>query len=121
VERVGQRIEKPASIYPRAARTVRKLSFVNVRTATSLYSTPLLQQAQAGQGDEAFERLLYERLDATLGESLSALFEALPQPDPKKIAAANSGNPAPRVRTRQKPSSCGLEFVAVRTLTKIKI
>jgi Fic family protein len=36
-------------------------------------------QAQAGQGPEAFNRLLYERLDATLGEHLSALREALPQ------------------------------------------
>lgn len=43
-----------------------------------------LQQAQAGQGDEAFRHLLYERLDATLGEYLSALGEALPQPDPTR-------------------------------------
>jgi Fic family protein len=41
-----------------------------------------LQQAQAGQGDEAFRHLLYERLDATLGEYLSASREALPQTDP---------------------------------------
>jgi len=32
-----------------------------------------LQQAQAGQGTESFSRLLYKRLDATLGEYLSAL------------------------------------------------
>jgi Fic family protein len=37
-----------------------------------------LQEAQAGQGAESFDRLLYERLDATLGEYLSALKEALP-------------------------------------------
>jgi Fic family protein len=42
-----------------------------------------LQQSQAGQGKESFERLLYERLDATLEEYLSALKEALPpQPGP---------------------------------------
>lgn len=38
-----------------------------------------LQESQAGRGDEAFRRLLYERLDATLAEYLSALREALPQ------------------------------------------
>jgi Fic family protein len=32
-----------------------------------------LQQAQAGQGSEAFDNLLYERLNATLGEYLSTL------------------------------------------------
>jgi Fic family protein len=32
-----------------------------------------LQQAQAGQGSESFDHLLYERLDATLSEYLSAL------------------------------------------------
>jgi Fic family protein len=37
-----------------------------------------LQQAQAGQGDEAFRHLLHQRLDATLGEHLSALQEAIP-------------------------------------------
>lgn len=39
-----------------------------------------LQQAQAGKGTEAFDRLLYERLDATLEEYLSAAKEALSQP-----------------------------------------
>jgi Fic family protein len=39
-----------------------------------------LQQAQAGGGTEAFDRLLYERLDATLGEYVSALRQALPAP-----------------------------------------
>ncbi len=35
-----------------------------------------LQQAQAGQGVEAFDHFLYERLDATLAEYLSAAREA---------------------------------------------
>lgn len=39
-----------------------------------------LQQDQAGRGAEAFNRLLYQRLDAALGESLSALRQALPAP-----------------------------------------
>jgi Fic family protein len=39
-----------------------------------------LQKAQAGDGPAAFDRLLYERLDTTLGEYLSALQEALPEP-----------------------------------------
>jgi Fic family protein len=36
-----------------------------------------LQEARAGHGSARFDRLLQERLDATLGESLSALQEAL--------------------------------------------
>lgn len=46
-----------------------------------------LQHAQAGRGSEPFEKLLYERLDATLGESLNALQEALTtptEPDPPR-------------------------------------
>jgi Fic family protein len=39
-----------------------------------------LQDAQAGRGTEPFDKLLYERLDATLGEYLSALQEALTAP-----------------------------------------
>ena len=39
-----------------------------------------LQQAQSGGGTEAFDRLLYERLDATLGEYISASRQALPAP-----------------------------------------
>jgi Fic family protein len=50
-----------------------------------------LQEAQAGRGSEKFDRLLYERLDATLGESLSALRQALPAP------------PTPRATPRDKP------------------
>jgi hypothetical protein len=37
-----------------------------------------LQRAQAGGGTEAFDRPLYERLDATLGEYISASRQALP-------------------------------------------
>ena len=39
-----------------------------------------LQEAQAGHGSERFDRLLYERLDAALGEALTALQEALTAP-----------------------------------------
>lgn len=39
-----------------------------------------LQQAQAGRGADAFNRLLYERLDTTLGEYVSAAREALSPP-----------------------------------------
>jgi len=42
-----------------------------------------LQRAQAGQGSESFDDLLYERLDATLGEYLSALQEEARPPEPK--------------------------------------
>ena len=42
-----------------------------------------LQRAQAGQGSESFDNLLYQRLDATLGEYLSALQEAARPPEPK--------------------------------------
>jgi len=38
-----------------------------------------LQQAQDGQGGEAFDRFLYERLDATLDEYLGAARQALPE------------------------------------------
>lgn len=40
-----------------------------------------LQRSQAGQGSEDFDNLLYERLDATLGEYLLALQEAQPPAD----------------------------------------
>jgi len=43
-----------------------------------------LQDAQAGRGAEPFDKLLYARLDAALGESLSALQEALTAPTPPK-------------------------------------
>ena len=37
-----------------------------------------LQQSQAGQGSDSFDHLRYERLDAALGEYLSALQKARP-------------------------------------------
>jgi Fic family protein len=40
-----------------------------------------LQLHQSGQGGEEFDRLLYGRLDVTLGETLSALRDALPPPE----------------------------------------
>ena len=52
---------------------------IAVRTEDRLAYLRALQESQAGRGDEAFGRLLYERLDATLAEYLSALREALPQ------------------------------------------
>lgn len=48
---------------------------VAVRPEDRLDYIRSLQQAQAGQGTESFSRLLYSRLDATLGEYLSALEE----------------------------------------------
>lgn len=39
-----------------------------------------LQRAQGGDGGGEFDRLLYERLDVTLGDYLSALREAVPSP-----------------------------------------
>lgn len=53
-----------------------------------------LQQEQAGRGAAAFDRLLYARLDATLGESLSALRQALPAPA-TPAARARGDKPAP--------------------------
>jgi Fic family protein len=60
---------------------------VAVRPADRPAYIDALQQAQAGQGDAAFNRLLYERLDATLGEYLEALRAALPAAG----AAASAG------------------------------
>jgi len=51
---------------------------VAVRPEDRLDYIRSLQQAQAGQGTESFNGLLYKRLDATLEEYLSAL-EAEPQ------------------------------------------
>jgi Fic family protein len=51
---------------PIAVRPVDRLSYVRA-----------LQQSQAGHGNEGFIMLLYERLDATLEEYVSALSEAL--------------------------------------------
>jgi Fic family protein len=47
-----------------------------------------LQEAQAGRGSARFDRLLYERLDATLGEYLSAAKEIHPvRAEPKNSRA----------------------------------
>lgn len=54
---------------------------VSVRPRDRAAYIDSLQQAQCGQGHGAFERLLYERLDATLGEYVSASREALLQPN----------------------------------------
>ncbi len=57
---------------------------VAVRPEDRLAYLRALQHAQAGGGDDAFKILLCERLDATLGEHLSALKEALtPTPPPR--------------------------------------
>jgi hypothetical protein len=37
-----------------------------------------LQAHQAGQGSEAFDRLMLQRLDATLDETIAALRQAIP-------------------------------------------
>jgi Fic family protein len=41
-----------------------------------------LHALEAGQGSDAFHRLLYQRLDATLDESLAAVRDALPRGSP---------------------------------------
>ncbi|HTV29820.1 MAG TPA: Fic family protein, partial [Xanthobacteraceae bacterium] len=53
-----------------------------------------LQQAQAGGGTEAFDRLLYERLDATLGQYISASRQALPVPG-TTTRSTDDGPPQP--------------------------
>jgi len=53
---------------------------VAVRPEDRLAYIAGLQQAQAGGGTEAFDLLLYERLDATLAEYVSAARAALPVP-----------------------------------------
>ena len=52
-----------------------------------------LQQAQSGHGHGAFDRLLCERLDATLEEYVSASREALPQPKPPAHRATDKPPP----------------------------
>ncbi len=51
---------------------------VAVRPEDRAASLGALQEDQAGRGAEAFNRLLLVRLDAALGESLSALRQAIP-------------------------------------------
>jgi Fic family protein len=53
---------------------------VAVRPEDRLAYIQALQEAQAGQGTGRFDILMYERLNATLGEYLSTLNEALPNP-----------------------------------------
>jgi Fic family protein len=52
----------------------------SVRPEDRLAYLLALQEAQAGQSDEGFRRLLYVRLDSSLGEYLRALQETLPPP-----------------------------------------
>jgi Fic family protein len=54
-----------------------------------------LQDAQGGRGSARLGRLLYERLDATLGEFLSALQEALAAPKTPASTKPRTEEPAP--------------------------
>jgi Fic family protein len=54
-----------------------------------------LQDAQGGRGNARLDRLLYERLDATLGDSLSALQEALAAPKTPAPTKPRTDKPAP--------------------------
>ncbi len=65
---------------------------VAVRPEDRLEYIRCLQQAQAGQGAETFNALLYRRLDATLGEYLSALHEA----QTAQAGRDKSGSPKPK-------------------------
>ena len=54
---------------------------IAVRPQDRLIYIRTLQQAQAGQGSQSFDNLLYERLDATLEEYLRVLQESrTPEP-----------------------------------------
>jgi Fic family protein len=53
---------------------------VAVRPQDRVAYLDALQQAQGSGGAAAFNRLLYKRLDAALGDCLSALRQALPAP-----------------------------------------
>lgn len=66
---------------------------VAVRPEDRLGYLTALQESQAGQSDEGFKRLLYERLDSTLGEYSSALRAALPQPDPRRASKPSEPTP----------------------------
>jgi Fic family protein len=52
---------------------------ISVRPEDRLAYLRALQESQAGRGDGDFKQLLYQRLDATLGEYLNACKEALPR------------------------------------------
>jgi len=64
---------------------------IAVRPEDRLEYIRSLQDEQAGQGSERFDRLLYERLDATLGEYLGVLQEA-PTPQARE---SNAFDPKP--------------------------
>jgi hypothetical protein len=55
---------------------------VSVRTEDRTAYIHALQKAQAGQGIESLDNLLYERLDSTLGEYLSTLTKSTWAPTP---------------------------------------
>lgn len=66
---------------------------ISVRPADRVAYISALQQAQDGGDPAVFDHLLYERLDATLGEYVSALQQALPvQREP---GGGGSGMPQP--------------------------
>jgi Fic family protein len=54
-----------------------------------------LQEVQAGQGPASFNRLLYEGLDATLGDYLRAANEALPTRVAPTLPKLRGDEPAP--------------------------
>jgi Fic family protein len=66
---------------------------LSVRPQDRLGYLHALQEAQGGLSNQAFKRLLYERLDSTLGEYLSALREALPQPNPTRAPKPDEPSP----------------------------
>ena len=51
---------------------------ITVRPEDRLAYIRALQRVQAGKGTKSFDALLYDRLDATLGEYLSAFQEVAP-------------------------------------------
>jgi len=67
---------------------------VAVRPQDRLAYLHALQEAQVGHGDMGIKTLLYGRLDATLGECLSALREALPLPDLTRKPNPNEPTPS---------------------------
>lgn len=66
---------------------------VAIRPVDRLTYVTALQAAQAGNDPESFDRFLYERLDATLGEYVSAFKEALPTPPVRQMP--EGGEPLP--------------------------
>jgi Fic family protein len=59
---------------------------IAVRSEDRVIYLDALQQAQGSGSPTAFNRLLYERLDATLEEFLSALRQAIPAPPTPRMA-----------------------------------